>query len=54
MNRKYCQIKGPNTPNTLSGCCFESARSPRHYQPVPFQVGEPFEVIGYDVVILAS
>lgn len=51
MNRKYCQIKGPNTP---SGCCFESVRSPRHYQPFPFQVGEPFEVIGYDVVILAS
>lgn len=37
-----------------SGCCFESVRSPRHYQPFPFQVGEPFEVIGYDVVILAS
>lgn len=51
MNRKYCQIKGPNTP---SGCCFESVKSPRHYQPFPFQVGEPFEVIGYDVVILAS
>lgn len=54
MTRKHCQIKGPNTPNALSGCCYESVRSPQHYQPFPFQVGEPFEVIGYDVVILAS